>query len=458
MANFLPLKTWARPSQTRRGKQGLTCCFTGVFSLSALAFLGFVHHRWGLEIVRNHLGLITFLGALTLFGTGTLLFRAPKKVLLGVAICLRLCWFVNEPVFSDDFARYLHEGQATLVHVAAPYNNAPETYTTQPHMRWANQVSHPHVTSSYFPLLQSIFAGAAWLHRRGDDDLQILRFIFILFELGVLLLLWRVGCFLPNNNPSTFSMYAFHPLPLLEVYGNSHGDIIGVFFLLLGFFAARNSTVWRAFCLAASAHIKPFVLVFGIYFNGKKRGLFLFYSLAFFTLMLLPHLFSGARIFDGFFTYARDWHAFGLAFEFFRAVIALLVQNPPGWLPRLCCGILWLAVTLAIWHYKQSHWPSTKMIFWCMFAFWFCAPTVHPWYLLWLLPWACLERNIFGWFWALFWVWHYDLLPDFHAGLGWSESLWPRLVLVSCGMAVFFWQQNLKQTKESAAPTSSPGD
>ena len=451
MANFLPMKTRPPTSQEKPLANGATFRFLGVFSVFGLLCLGVIHHDSGQLLVRDQLQLSGFLAMLILFGAGALLLRFSPKWMLGLALCLRMGWFVNEPAFTDDHFRYLHEGQATLNHLAAPYNHPPIEYTDQTEFTWATQVNHPQVTSSYFPLVQFFFALPAGLGSVIGHHFFLLRLLLMGFELGVLLFFWR-HCFSESSRPRlSFTMYAFHPLPLLEVYGNSHSDIVGVFLFLIAVFLFRQRTGYRTFFFAAAAHVKPFLLAFVFFLKGPSRSKNILWTFLLFAAMMLPHHFFGAQLLSGFFTYAKNWHAFSIGFGLFDSISGLFLSSPPGWVVRLACGLAWLLSLLLIWRPKIKEPTIINKIYWSMFSFWIFFPTVHPWYLLWLLPLACLERHLFGWFWCAFWLWHYLVLPDYHAGLGWQEPVWPRWILVSCAMGLLAWKQRYQ-----ASPSSPP--
>ncbi|MBL92208.1 MAG: hypothetical protein CMH56_10430 [Myxococcales bacterium] len=404
-------------------------------------------------IVQDRFQLSGFLTLLALTGAGALLMRASPKWLLGLAVCVRLAWFINEPAFTDDHFRYLHEGQASLTHLAAPYNFPPADLVHQPGHPWAAQVNHAQVTSSYFPLLQLFFALTAVMGALAGHQLLWLQLMLMLFEMGLLFFIWRHSLSNQPTQSSSFAMYAFHPLPLLEVYGNSHSDIIGVFLLVISVFSLQRFQLWRALLLAAAAHVKPFILAFLLFLGDTKRKKLFAWACLFFFGMMLPHYLLGANVMGGFFTYAEHWHAFSVGFDFFDALLRLVHPHASGWIPRLACGAGWLCSLFFIWRSDSDNMSQDTRLFWTMFTFWLFFPTVHPWYLLWLLPFACMDRNTFGWLWCAIWLGHYLVLPNFHAGMGWQEPLWPRLILISGGLGLLTWKL-LRRASREKTPTS----
>ena len=67
------------------------------------------------------------------------------------------------------------------------------------------------------------------------------------------------------------------------------------------------------------------------------------------------------------------------------------------------------------------------------------SPTVHPWYLLWVLPFLALRANLawmaFSWLVLL----AYHVLGDYRATGVWQESGWIRLVEYSPVYLLLLW-------------------
>ena len=451
MANFLPIKTEAPNERKPDGRSPLRNRILTLIGAPGLAAMGIWHCLAGNEIVRDGQVLTAFLLGLTVFGILGSRIRVGLAFGLVLAILVRLCWCFNSPVFSDDHFRYLHEGQVGLIDLSLPYNQAPATFVGSDRSSWAERVNHPQISSAYLPGLQYLFLGPAAVHRATGYGQAALRLVFVSFELGLLLFFWlRWRRNSTQSDDVGFFLYAFHPLPLLEVYGNSHSDIVGVLFLVVGFTAASTTLLGRASLLALATHIKPFVLAFALLVRREDRVKLLGAAAAIGLLGCVPHLISGSRIWDGFLAYVNNWHAFGVVFDgVLGASNALSMELEPNSI-RLVCGVGWAISLFAIATRPGDAWSKTQKIYWAMFAFWLFAPTVHPWYLLWLLPWACLVRNQFGWLFALLWLWHYQVLPDFHAGNGWKEPIWPRLVLLGLGIIMAYFGI-FRRTKRSVS-------
>ena len=407
--------------------------------LILLAFMGPIHYFWGPQIVQSPTLLFLFLTTLGLSSCFALNGRYSKPLMFAFIIMIRLCWVINTPSFSDDHFRYLHEGQASLQDLKIPYQKTPLSLAEMPQYPWAKHVNHPHVSAAYLPGLQWFFRLPAYCASLGLSAMGTLRGLLIAFDIGILCFLFFV---FRKSNDKTFEplkWYAFHPLPLLEVYGNSHADIIGAFFILLVVYKTKNSFIKNALYVAISAHIKPFILLFSFWIDKKRPFLFASTTAALFGLLMLPHLFKGIPLWKGFHTYVENWDAFGLLFKFFSTLFVFIGLNDAGFISRLFCGLCFLGAIVFI-HMKKQ-WTLSKQILWGTTCFWICSPTIHPWYLLWLLPWICIERQAFLWLASILWLGHYAVLPSFHAGFGWHEPWWPRLAILILGLSFWYWKR-----------------
>ena len=65
---------------------------------------------------------------------------------------------------------------------------------------------------------------------------------------------------------------------------------------------------------------------------------------------------------------------------------------------------------------------------WALAALWWLFPTVHPWYLLWLLPLVGLVRSRALWCWAAALPLTYEAALTYQQTGVWTEALWPRWI------------------------------
>lgn len=250
-------------------------------------------------------------------------------VILGVALLLRLMFLFAPPQLSDDIYRYLWDG-ATMLNGASPYAAAPSAAKQVPRelAPVLPLVNHPHHVTIYPPAAQLVFAAGA----ATGGGITGLKGVLVLFDLALcgllILLLNRLG--LPSRHAV---LYAWNPLPVLEIAASGHVDGAGMFFFIAACCllvkepagAPRKAPYLLAGALLAfSGLVKLFPLVFFpalllLVPAGRRRH----FSGAFLgTAMLLlapffPHLANLAGTLN---SYARHWEFAGFAFGNLRGL------------------------------------------------------------------------------------------------------------------------------------------
>ena len=117
-------------------------------------------------------------------------------------------------------------------------------------------------------------------------------------------------------------------------------------------------------------------------------------------------------------TYLRDWYFNGFMFQ-----ILEWVGVPMGAIRPMLLGIMAVAM-VGIWRSKG---PIEGEVTWSLLIFMMLSPTVHPWYLVWLVPWMILYRGrstpiIFTWTMTV--LLSYWVLVDYKTIGVWNPSPW----------------------------------
>ena len=115
-------------------------------------------------------------------------------------------------------------------------------------------MSGPQYTTLYGPLLEEVF----WLTFVLTSRPMVLKLPFLLFDLGVVLLLFRL---LPlmGFSPLRAVIYAWSPLPIIEFAASGHNDSLPVFaFVLALWFWERRQGKASLAAVAASALSKVY--------------------------------------------------------------------------------------------------------------------------------------------------------------------------------------------------------
>lgn len=272
--------------------------------------------------------VIALAGILYLGRLGRIFFS--PTLILGVALLLRCLFVFAPPQLSDDIYRYLWDG-SNLLHSVNPYAVAPAAITPPPELAALHaRINHPDYITIYPPVAQVIFAGGAAL----GGTVTGLKIFLVLIDLGLCALLLLL---LKRLEMSTWqgALYAWNPLPILEIAGSGHVDgaglilLLGAFYLLLP--ERTNATVkspryWpfllAGALLAGAGLVKlfPFVLtpVLFLLVPTSRRLHFIGAFLGVLAALLLPFLPQLINMAATLESYARHWEFAGFAFNTLR--------------------------------------------------------------------------------------------------------------------------------------------
>jgi hypothetical protein len=319
--------------------------------------------------------------------------------ILGVALILRLMFLSAPPQLSDDIYRYLWDGRHVL-QGNNPYAAAPAAVQPPPDLAVVHSlINHPDYVTLYPPAAQVVFAGGAAL----GGGITGLKAILVLFDMGLcallMVVLGRLG--LPVWRAA---LYAWNPLPVLEIAGSGHVDgagltmLMGAFCLLL---MERNTTpaspprqwpfLLSGALLACACLVKlfPFALAPALFLliPAERRIHFVAGFLGVTAALLAPFLSHLDNMFATLSTYARSWEFAGFAFTAIRGMTS------SGEFARavLCGGFLaicaWILLRLAQ-RLRKERPPATEgrlameACYSIAMAMLLLTPTLQPWYAL----------------------------------------------------------------------------
>ena len=336
-------------------------------------------------------------------------------VALGAALVFRVVAALGEPSLSDDVYRYVWDGRVQA-HGVNPYRSAPD----DPDLAWLAdgahaRINHPELRTIYPPLAEIAFAtlGVLGLGARG------FQIAFGLVDFAVVLALARLLALrgLPRER---VVLYAWNPLAIVEAAGSGHVDSLGALLVVLGvtaLLAARRG--WAALALGAAIQVKlvPLLLAPGWLARFRIRDAAVLVVVV--LVLAAPYAATGPALGPGLADYAARWEFNALGFAAVRGALAALdtgrtlapaVARLAEWTPDM--GIPWDRVYRLVWPE-----PLARGIVYGLLVLWIVivlrrrigdpsrealailgaalllAPTVHPWYVLWILPFAALERS-----------------------------------------------------------------
>ncbi|GFO61334.1 hypothetical protein GMST_36590 [Geomonas silvestris] len=322
---------------------------------------------------------------------------SPRCIIL-IALVLRLMFLASPPQLSDDLYRYLWDG-SNILRGINPYQAAPARTVPPASLKAAHAlINHPEYVTIYPPTAQLVFAAGATLG--GLTGLKALLVLFDLALCGLIVVLLR-QLTLP---PWLAVLYAWNPLPVLEIAGSGHVDGAGLSLLVAALVltlrgapretseAPRRGPAQAAGLLfAAACLVKLFPLpLTPVLFLLTPRVRRLEFSLgcatglAALTLPFWPEL---AHITQSLDAYARNWEFAGFAYNTLRTATG------SGTTARLtlslifACCLMVLVGKLAM-ELKRAESPAERgraaltACYRITLALLLTTPTLQPWYAL----------------------------------------------------------------------------
>lgn len=169
-------------------------------------------------------------------------------ILVISGILTRALLFMDLPNLSDDFYRFIWDG-VLLDHRINPYGILPgealQKNIPELSQDFFNLLNSPNYYTIYPPLNQAIF----WLSVKfgGAENIlasvNVMRGVLLLADIGTFLLLRKI--LLHSDREPRLALWFFlNPLVILEFTGNLHFEGLVIFFLVLAIYFFKFSGVW----------------------------------------------------------------------------------------------------------------------------------------------------------------------------------------------------------------------
>ena len=340
----------------------------------------------------------------------------PAIILMGLA--LRLLFFDSNPVYENDYKRYLWDGAVTAVG-ANPYEYSPSeiaeastpgTSSVPDLARLAvmsnqadgitHQINSPLLTTIYPPAAQGVFAAAYWI---SPFKLWALKLVFLFFELlGLAALLAGLRA---RGLPLIWSaLYWLNPVIIFTTYNGLHMDVLLVAPILSAVLWAGRRPFIAAIMLSLAAAIKLWPLLLApILFRHWRDKPIIYICVALLVaaltlLSLLPMLLS-LNDSAGLVAYSANWTNSSFLFPGLRDALGVFVDDPNRAARYVIAAVL---TGLSLWFgfmmpKDRALMPSHLLLLTAAFVF--LSPTGYPWYFIWFLiflPFAALHWSARG--------------------------------------------------------------
>jgi len=323
-----------------------------------------------------------------------------RAVVWGVAVAGRVALFPLPPHFSDDIWRYLWDGRVAINGIN-PYSHPPDAAALETlRSSWHHLINHPSIPTIYPPGAQVVFVLLAVL----GPGVLLYKAAWIGADLGVGRILERLES--DGDGPGLASfLWLWSPLVLVEVAWSGHMDPVGILPMVAallflrpggrpgpdpaprgaagsGDSGRRRDLIAGALLgLGAAVKFAPAAALPALW--RRRGGRAALVGLLVPALLALPYLWAGAGLLDGLGEYTARWR--------FNAGLFLPLETLLGSSAARAAavGAPGVAAAWAAWR----RWPVDRALLWALGAGLLLAPTLHPWYLLWILPLAALRRS-----------------------------------------------------------------
>jgi alpha-1,6-mannosyltransferase len=414
-----------------------------------------VYYHIGYQLIRSNFLLLVF-DFVILFA---LYFWAIKNIAFNwwLAIIPRLVLLFSIPSLSDDYLRFIWDGNL-IVSGINPLQYLPtELISTQPNDIF-NGLNSKNYYSVYPPLLQLIFAIGSFL---GNNhilaNIIVLRVIIIATDLGSIYLINKLLKYFKRPKNQVI-IYALNPLIIAELTGNLHFEAVMIFFILLSFWLLLNQVKSKcyfylsALFLACSILIKLLPLVYLpliIRYLGWKKGLtysaitgtiIVLACFPFFDKILILHIFKSINL------YFQNFE-FNASFYYLVKWMGIFINHNN---PIQIAGPLLSAfgAIIIFWISFKNKILVTDLFtkaLTTLTIYFFMATTVHPWYLSTLVCFACFTNFRYAVVWSGMAILSYSA----YQSSSYHENLWLVGIEYFVVFGVLAWEINKKIVKNS---------
>ena len=390
-------------------KQSITAGITFLFIwFVSLSFLGIAVERTQTTTLLLTYG-VSFLSYFWVLR----LTRVSWNILLGTGLLMRLVFFLELPHLSDDFFRFIWDG-TILANGRSPYGLLPQEALNLgiPGITpsFFDQLNSPEYYTIYPPLNQAIFWISATLG--GPDEwltsVNVIRSFLLFADLGSVFLL-RSLLQKRGANSHLAYWYFLNPLVVLEFTGNLHFEGLVIFFLLFGIHQFQSSKIWGqglGFAGAIATKLVPLIFLPAVLMKQwPKRGFIVcLLTLVVASITFLPlissALVSGMGSSIGLYFQSFEFNAsiYFIVREIGFAVKGYnLIQQIGPWL-GISTFLLIMTWSFVASTFKKEL-PLILLGSLCIYLL--LSTTVHPWYVLPLIPLGILSGYYFPVVWSL---------------------------------------------------------
>lgn len=320
-------------------------------------------------------------------------------VVLAFAVLFRLTLVFAPPALSDDIYRYVWDGRVQAAGIN-PYLHPPSAEALA---GLRDDAIHPHINrpdarTIYPPGSQLLFLA---IQAAVPDSARGFKLVMVLFDLAAVGLLLRLLGAIGLDRDRVI-VYAWSPLVVFELAGSGHAEASMLPFVLAALLArttGRPGLAGAALGAATLVKLYPALLLPALYGRGDRR-----LAAAFAAVIVLgyaPYVAgAGAAVVGYLPAYVGPAEDFNVGLRHVLTALLAPATSEPRLAAIVALGALVLAAALYLG--RADGGPSDgrdllRRVYLTVSAYFLLLPTsLHPWYLVWLVPWLCVHPS-WGW-------------------------------------------------------------
>jgi hypothetical protein len=382
--------------------------------------------------------------------------------MVGLGVVFRLIFLFSIPNLSQDFYRFIWDGQL-IINGLNPYlftpNELINTHHTlftqmEPLYKEMGALSAQHF-SNYPPIHQLPFVIAALISKNSIlGSVIILRIIIILADIGILIYGKKLLELLKLPTQNIF-YYFLNPLVVIELTGNLHFEALMLFFLVVSlYFLYKQKLIHSAIFMGFSILTKLLPVFFlPLLINRLKFKKTLLYStliigciivlcLPFFEFQFLKNYGKTVGLWFTNFEFNSSFYSLGKS-AMSKNFGIQLIEHMPYVVP-------FLMAVFTLYFSLQKTTETKKIIqsfFWILTIYFLMSTTVHPWYITTLVFLSCFTNYKFALAWSATIFFSYFA---YHKSGVESNTLFELIEYVSVGIVLLFERIKNKTTTTSS--------
>ena len=303
---------------------------------------------------------------------------------------------------SDDIYRYLWEGKLQLNGIS-PYSLPPEASSLK-YLRdgFFSGINHKHLSTIYPPLTLMVFAAADYV----SHSIMSMKSVFLIFDVLSIFILLRFLRVM-GKDPLNVLTYAWSPLILISFAARGHCDSLQIFLVILALYlCAIRKNLRTVFSIALAVMSKFIFVIIAPFLIPGKKFKYVVVLFAVIAVLYLPYISAGKGLFSTLLHFGTQYH-FNDSAHFL--IFCLCIGSPLA--SKIVTALIFGTVLFFLYKKylnlsvtnnnggseKRGNIEINNFVlnyaFVAIGTFLILIPTLHPWYLTWIIPFLCFNKN-----------------------------------------------------------------